>query len=215
MTTQQPTPPYFMVVDVESMGLHGVAFAVGWAVLDTATGALVERRRHHCDPKRLPATYESWRWVIEHCAWASDPAEGTCSNAQELRDRFWVSWKHWRAQGAMLAADCPWPVEANFLSACVADQAVQREWEGPYPLIDVASVRLAARLDPLGTENRLPDELPAHCPEADAAQSARLLWEALRALGRPTRVVPLSVDMAKPGSTDKTVVTRHDVDVPN
>ena len=42
MTTQQHTPPYFMV-DVESMGLHGAAFAVGWAVLDTATGALVER----------------------------------------------------------------------------------------------------------------------------------------------------------------------------
>jgi hypothetical protein len=80
----------------------------------------------------------------------------------------------------MLAADCAWPVEARFLAACVDDQPEQRAWEGPYPLIDIASVRLAAGLDPLATVERLPSEMPAHDPLADARQSARLLIEALK-----------------------------------
>jgi hypothetical protein len=73
----------------------------------------------------------------------------------------------------------PWPVEAHFLSECVADRPQEREWQGPYPLLDVASVRLAAGLDPLATVDRLPSELPAHDPLADSRQSARLLVEAL------------------------------------
>jgi hypothetical protein len=52
--------------------------------------------------------------------------------------------------------------------------------DGPYPLVDVASVRLAAGLDPLGAYDRTAGELPVHNPLADARQSARLLLEALK-----------------------------------
>jgi hypothetical protein len=77
-------------------------------------------------------------------------------------------------------ADCPYPVEANFFTTMLKEQA--DEWGGPYPFIDVASVRFAAGLAPLETCERLPTELPAHDPLADARQSARLFFEALLAI---------------------------------
>lgn len=48
-----------------------------------------------------------------------------------------------------------------------------------FMVFDVASVRLAAGLDPLASAPRLDGELPAHDPLRDARQSARLLIEAL------------------------------------
>jgi len=72
-------------------------------------------------------------------------------------------------------------VEARFLIQCIEDDHYAREWWGPYPLIDVASLRMAAGLDPLGTEERIEllGELPEHDPLADARQSARLLVDAI------------------------------------
>ena len=103
-------------------------------------------------------------------------------DAVDMRTAFWDWWKS-KQDCPVLVADCPWPVEARFLLACVEDAWPTRNWEGPYPLIDVASVRLAAGLDPLGQGDRLPGELPAHDPLADARQSARLYLEALACSG--------------------------------
>jgi hypothetical protein len=177
-------PPYFLVFDVESVGLHGDAFAFGYVVLDTATGAELDSGLVQMDPGRAPLGLPDDRaWVAEHvmpalgARWGAQG--GVAETAAHLRGRFWAVWDTWRAHGAWVAADCPWPVEARFLSQCVADHPHQRAGHGPYPLIDVASVRLAAGLDPLGTDERRPDEQPAHNPLADARQSARLLREAL------------------------------------
>jgi len=82
-------------------------------------------------------------------------------------------------KGAVLAADVPWPVEARFLAQCIDDEP-GRKWDGPYPLIDIASVRLAAGLDPLASVERLAEELPQHDPLCDARQSGRLLVEAIQ-----------------------------------
>ena len=88
-------------------------------------------------------------------------------------------WLYEKALGARLVADCTWPVEARFLVACVMDDPEERRWEGPYPLLDVASVRLGAGLDPLASGKRLARELPEHHPMGDTRQSARLFLEAL------------------------------------
>lgn len=82
---------------------------------------------------------------------------------------------HWKSKGAYLAAECAWPVEAKFLMDCVRDDFHLREWEGPYPLIDISSVLLARGIDPLGKQPRLESEEPAHNALNDARQSARLL----------------------------------------
>jgi hypothetical protein len=99
-----------------------------------------------------------------------------------IRGDFWKAWLRWLNDGAVLCADCAWPVEARFLAACVDDNPSARTWNGPYPLHDLASLRLAADKNPLATEDRLPHELPVHNPLADALQSARLLVETLSVL---------------------------------
>lgn len=166
----------FMVFDVESIGLHGDGYAVGWVVVDANDhGRELGRGKLACDPEAQRGTTSSHAWVKENI-----PSFWPFSDsAHKIREGFWNAWMYWKAQGAILAADCPWPVEARFLCACVDEQPTAREWQGPYPLIDVASVRLAAGLDPLASGERLPFELPVHDPEADARQSARLLLEAL------------------------------------
>lgn len=108
------------------------------------------------------------------------PLGQTSPTKLHLRNTFWHEWRRWADVGAVLVADCAWPVEANFLSACVRQNHAEREWRGPYPLHDLASVMLARGRNPLAPNDRLPDELPAHHPLHDARQSARLLIEALR-----------------------------------
>ena len=56
----------------------------------------------------------------------------------------------------------------------------EREWQGPYPLHDLASVILALGGNALELTERLPDELPAHHPLMDARQSARQLVACLK-----------------------------------
>jgi hypothetical protein len=70
-------------------------------------------------------------------------------------------------------------VEANFLSACVKLNHAEREWQGPYPLHDLASIMLAQGRN-LRAVTRWPDEVPAHHPLMDARQSARQLAACLK-----------------------------------
>lgn len=90
-----------------------------------------------------------------------------------------MQWK----QDSTAWADCGWPVEANFLSACVKDDWGDRCWQGPYPLMEIATVLQMAGLDPLGKYDRQPDEMPVHDPTSDARQSGRMLFEAMQKIG--------------------------------
>lgn len=184
-------PDAWMVFDVESIGLHGEGYAVGWVVLDPA-GKEIEARREVC-PTVTAVGYESGRtWVAEN----SHPLAATRSRPADIRHEFWQAWTRWKAKGAVLVADCGWPVEARFLAACVDDvrPAVRggrgmaespRDFAGPYPYHELATLMLVAGMTGLTAKReRLPDELPEHDPLADARQSARLLREALGRLGK-------------------------------
>ena len=169
-------PDKFMVFDVESIGLHGEGFAVAWEVVNR-DGVLLGEGCLSCDPDLCKGTDESRLWIAENVP----PLDVTSPTPQHLRNTFWHEWRHWADKGAVLVADCAWPVEANFLSACIALNHAEREWQGPYPLHDLASVLLALGSDPLAVTERMPDELPAHHPAMDARQSARQLVAALTA----------------------------------
>lgn len=167
---------YYMVFDVESVGLHGEGFSVGYVVIDDA-GVEQASRYYACLPDRAQGADADRDWVI-----ANIPMERSLTHTKpaDVRRAFWEDWQSWRERGATLVADCAWPVEARFLAACVDDEYMDRAWSGPYPLHDVATARLCAGLDPLATAERLPSEEPKHDPVADARQSARLWIEALR-----------------------------------
>jgi hypothetical protein len=167
----------YMVFDVESLGLHGESFAVGWVVVDLDKGLELGCDFAACNHSVLRGAPEAYQWVDDHVPFLPS----VYRSPAQIRRYFWEMWRYWHTEhGAMLAADVNWPVESRFLCACVDAKPAEREWQGPYPLIDVASCRLAAGFDPLATEPRLADEMPAHNPLCDARQSARLLRQALR-----------------------------------
>lgn len=175
----------YMVFDVESIGLHGDGFAVGYVVVD-GNGREEDSGLYQTNVSNASGKPADFKWIAENVTPALEQnvrcrfGDGMGSkDTRSVRDRFWEKWEAWKGQGARLAADVAWPVEARFLIACINDDPIGRAWSGPYPLIDIASVRLAVGLDPLATVAREEDELPAHNPLADARQSARLLIEAL------------------------------------
>jgi hypothetical protein len=157
-----------MIFDVESNGLHGEGFAVGWVIQDDK-GAIVADGFASSEVESIDP------WVAREVLPHLPPA--THDNAADVRSVFWAAWQKAKAQGATLWADCGWPVEANFLSACVADD-INRAWEGPYPMHEIATVFAIAGIDPTAKHDRLPGET-AHHPTGDSRQSARLLFDAL------------------------------------
>lgn len=164
----------FFVFDVESIGLHGEAFAVAWVVI-TRDGATLEEGCYACPPKYAKGLSANRKWVEDNVP----PLQNTHRDPRELRQAFWEKWMEWKRQDAWMVADCLWPVEAGFLSACVDDKLIGREWDGPYPFLDLSSIIFAAGLDPLMGHDRLENETPAHHPLCDARQSARLLVDYL------------------------------------
>jgi hypothetical protein len=177
-------PNSFMVFDVESVGLHGEGFAVGVVVIDRDGNERLGARLA-CPLFSVNGDDTGRQWVKENCPGIVF-SHITHGSPRDMRHRFWEIWQSYRDGGSILVADCGWPVEARFLAACVDDDLERRFWTGPLPLHELASFRLAAGLDPTGIENRLPDELPAHDPLADARQSVRLLIEAIKILSPVT-----------------------------
>lgn len=175
------TERLYMVFDVESIGLHGEGFAVGWYVIDRS-GERLDYGSHACDPNLAKGEHEGRVWIADNVPNLSL----TCDDPVEVRRRFWVAWRYWQDKGAVLVADCAWPVEARFLINCVDDDFAERMWQGPYPLHELASFMVAAGFDPMATYDRLPDE-PQHNPLGDAKQSARLLLMALKKLRGESR----------------------------
>jgi len=160
--------------DVESVGLQGEGFGVGYVVIDTDTNKQLESGTLWCDPAHARGNDSDREWVDDNISFDMPV---THSSPKTMRDTFWRIWQRWKKEGFTMVADCPYPVEHNFLQACIKDYP-ERQKDAPYPLIDVASMRLAVGLNPVGYEERLPNELPAHNPRADAEQSARLFIEA-------------------------------------
>jgi len=169
-----------MVFDVEAVGLHGEGFAVGWVTIDLDSeaplpweaaplGPLKDAKIHACPSSYARGTREGLLWVDENCKFMA-----LDSNPRVVREHFWSAWAEAKERRAQLWADVPWPVEANFLSECVKDGRGDRDWKGPYPLYDVATLLTFTGIDRAKLP-RLPSELPEHNPLLDAMHSARLL----------------------------------------
>lgn len=172
--------PKRLVWDVESVGLHGEGFAVGWVIVDE-NGVVLTYDHVACDPGVAKGSDEDRSWVAMN---VDTQGATMLASPMDVRDHFWAVLQEAKAMGAEVWTDCGWPVEANFLAACVADDPEVRRWQGPYPLFDVANVLYVAGMDPLGTYPRMADELPIHNALNDARQSARMLREAWERITR-------------------------------
>lgn len=168
----------YFVFDVESIGLHGDGFAVAGGVY--INGAAQSEFSFCCPLEEAQGVASDRMWVKKHVP----VIKITHRTLDGIRDAFWFAWieAKERYPGIAMAGECIWPVEANFVSACVAQDPEARRWSGPYPFHDISSIMLAAGMDPMATYAREPSELPTHEPLADARQSARLLATALAKL---------------------------------
>lgn len=180
-----------LVFDVESVGLHGEGFAVGWALIKD--GVIVDEWWVGCPIDVAKGTDDDRHWCHKYIP--SEVLEPTSPHRREkpsdVRQFFWDIMTKELAMGAMIWADCIWPVEARFLIDCVEDArgrgkkgkssigVSSRNNEGPFPLLDIASVRYALAKNPDFSE-RLKDEMPPHHPLRDAKASARTLVNMFR-----------------------------------
>lgn len=178
MITDKP----LLVFDVESIGLHGEAFAVGFVVVEPANEwQEVLSGLYSCPIEAARGLHSDYVWVKDHVR-IHLPSEYRAverlpvDTPSLVRAGFWGIWREWAERGALLCADTPWPVEANFLSQCIDDLSPTANWEGPYPLIDITSICKAVGLESI---ERLPGELPEHNPLQDARHSVRCLRLAL------------------------------------
>lgn len=164
----------YLVFDVESIGLHGEAFAVGW-VLVSGEGTELSCGLVHCPSGAASGTENNREWITKNCPEIPISEGKYVLSPLQVRNEFWEILQAVNKDEIKIVSDCGWPVEARFLIACINDDHSVREFMGPYPLHDLASVLLAKGVNALDKFERKEDELPIHNPLADARQSARIL----------------------------------------
>ena len=166
-------PPYF-IFDVESIGLSGEGFAVAGGIF--IDGVLSDEFCFSCLPETTWGHMVDRDWVKRNIP----PIAVSHPGPVEMRESFWKLWSEMKSRFPLLvmAGECIYPVETNFINLCMGDYRVTGggvERNGPYPFLDISSVMQAAGMDPLATYERTANELPAHEPLADVRLSARLL----------------------------------------
>lgn len=120
------------IFDVESISLHGEAFAFA-AVVFSPTGKIIDKLELVAtDPMQKASA-----WVRINVIPALE-LFNTVTTGKELRQAFYEFYQKHK-QYSIIVADCAFPVETNFLSAVAADDLEKREFEMPYPLYDIAN----------------------------------------------------------------------------
>lgn len=168
----------YFIFDVESVGLHGEGFAVAGG-LYFENGAVQWEFSLACPIDECEGSDSDREWVKNNVP----VLEETHRTPEAMREQFWLLWEQAKKQNAVMAVECGWPVEARFLAKCIEQDFPKRNFEGPYPLHEIASYMAAAGMNPMGKYDRTPSEAREHDPLCDSRLSARLLSIALKKLG--------------------------------
>lgn len=160
----------FFVFDVESIGLHGQAFAVGGGIYQEDGTAIREFLFSFPRENAIGAASDR-DWVNANVP----KMDITHSDSRGIREAFWSeAMEAKKRPGILFAAECGFPVEARFVASCI-DDGEGRCWSWPFPLHEIASVMFIAGIDPVAHYDRLPGESPVHNPLCDSRQSMRML----------------------------------------
>lgn len=165
--------------DVESEGLLGSPFAVGWVIVDSDGNEI--RDGYLACEMAGEAPLSDIEWVEQNVLpvlprFSSTDSYYNCSDIEEVLRLFWKAWRDAKQEfgDITMVTDCMFPVEAWFLQLALSENNCKME-DSPYPVLDVASVIAACGGDPIATLPRKPEELPAHNPVNDARQSVRIM----------------------------------------
>lgn len=164
----------YLVFDVESAGLLGTGFAVGYAIVDDESGMTLASDWRSSGLDSVQCSNANREWLMENLApEVLFPDAEHLLSLGELRKWFIALVEEHR--DCAPTSDCGVPVESNFLRDCGLN---------PYPLHEIATALLLAGRDPVGTFDRLPFELPKHHPMMDSRQSGRILLECVASILR-------------------------------
>lgn len=166
------TTDHMISIDAETNGLAGRAFAV--ALVLTAPDGEIEHVVHRCPIGEIVTN----PWVAEHVLPAIADVPTNLSSYPEMLAEIDRTITRWGGRDVPLIAHVAWPVEARLLLDVYSGERV---WSGPYPLIDVAPVLLAAGHDPTSVDSYnaahgipAPEGSPHH-PLYDARAAERCL----------------------------------------
>ena len=165
-------------IDAESNGLGGRAFAVALTLSDH-TGEL-DSRVLRCQIGEVTAN----EWVAKYVMPAIADVPDNCPGGYpQMLAEIGLAVDAWGGSDTAMIAHVAWPVEARLLLDVYSGENV---WNGPYPLIDVASVLLAHGHNPLSVDDYLaehgidaPEGSPHH-PLYDARAAERCMRHLLR-----------------------------------
>lgn len=185
----------YFCFDVESVGLYGEGFAVGYCVSDGEKE--IESGIFNCPLHTAKGNTEDNNWVRKNVV--PHLPEPNCEYPEEVRYKFWEVLQRYKEEeeykeGLVVLVDCGYPVEYRFLKDCVLVSPETRKWEVPYPIHEVGTALLLTGQNPLENYERLPNEMPKHNPLADARQSLRLFLECSNYLGTKTAKTKTIVD---------------------
>jgi hypothetical protein len=165
----EPAHRRVISIDAEANGLAGRAFCVGLTLSDST------REQLHA-VYRCPIGEPIDPWVVENVLPAIADVRENVSGYPKLLAEVRETIERWGGKAVPLIAHVAWPVEARLLLDAYSGERV---WDGPFPLIDVASVLLATGHDPLTVDGYLRDHsIPApegspHHPLYDARAAER------------------------------------------
>ena len=161
-------------VDAETDGLYGDFLSVAVLVTDDC-GEETDRFYAAVEAPEVRSA-----WVRENVLPSLTNAEELVPNEQALLERFWRFWLKHREQ-AVCIADVACPVEARLFAKCVEAELPQREFLGPFPIYDLATL-LAARGIDFDTDRRRLSGLDLRQHDAmDDVRMMAAIWNLLQA----------------------------------
>ena len=104
----------WMIFDVESIGLHGEAFAVAYVVIEEVNGHWqeVEHMLIWCDPENAAGDVAGMKWVSQHVpvnSWMHKEGKQHCRGVEAVAESVWGRCVERKDKGAGLCADVSWP----------------------------------------------------------------------------------------------------------
>jgi hypothetical protein len=175
-------PDRLVSIDAECNGLHGRAFAVALTLSDSNSER--DNRVLRCGIGE--ATVDPW--VAENVMPAIADIDVNCPGGYpQMLAEIHATIAEWGGKETPMIGHVVWPVEARLLLDVYSGMGV---WDGPFPLLDVASVLYAHGFDPTSVDTYLADhgiEVPPgspHHPLYDARAAERCLRHLMTEAGR-------------------------------
>lgn len=97
---------------------------------------------------------------------------------EELLDCFWSFWMKYKEKTYCIA-DVPFPVESRLFLKCVETDRERRQWDAPYPLLDLSSMLYFAGIDPLKSRDQLSTKKGMGHNALDDVDTSVRIWKKL------------------------------------